>query len=1177
MKKFLLFIAALLATSSAAFADLYVIGSDVNGESWVLARPDAKMIETSVGVYEWTGQTLGSGFKINDGAWDGNYNIGSYGTGIKLDTPYFFYNGGDSADITFEGFDLVTNPKVVLNLNAGTITLTGIATEKEPDDPYAVTFYMIGSNVNGKSWELAQEDAKFTKVSDNIYRWKGEVLGTGFKINDGTWSNSNYNIGSAGDAIAMNTPFYYWASGSSGNIAFDGFTSLKNPEVELNFNNWTITLIGGEPEGIADWYICGINGVYELTDEWKLSQVGNSNVFEREVYLSEPVGELKISDNGWAHQYGTYSPEYDYITYQHSEVYLERVYGEGGDVPYELQTGYWKVRFDLDNLTLSFYRVNDNPGYVEADYYMIGSNVNGRYWEFASPDCAFVSKGNGIYEWRGDILGTGFKINDGSWEDETDDFGSNGNALYLGKAYHYEVGYTSGNIAFDSFTTLTNPVVILNTNDGTITVYGDQSYGEYKWYAMGFNNVWEFVPENELVPMGSGVYSADIEITDVTGEMKISDTGWAHEYGSFEYQEISLNNRTVNVEAVPLLEGNIYYNLPRGYYKVSFNLNSRTVSIQQIENPNGQQNVTFDFTVPEKLGINPNGATEINLSGVTFANGNVTMSIHSDEDAPTPARLYYSNTAGWTFRFYNRTDFTIAVPDGYLLKGISFDGTNIGTSWTYSSGSLSDTMWTPTGDTSSVKFRKVEAGNNPAIATITVYYEIDPNQSGSGGNTDPDDPQNPDNPDNPQDPEGDYVTYDFYHPSTLGMGFVDFGEYDEQVDLTGMQLYNGPVCMSFESSDFATYPPRLFYGAENHEGWSMRFYVNTFVTVDVAKGHKLTGIEFEGDNIDINWSISNGRIDGNTWIPSQPTDKVVFSKTQTGLNPVIRTMKVFYEGENGDQPVSESFYYILNSGDVSGETSWIPLEKNESAANSFTATAPILFDKFYVVKYQDGNATLLGGNPKAGIALNEPYQLVAGDKVEGVEFDNFDLLLNSTINFDASTNSLTLASGFPYVEGTYSASDSDSTLYVISTNVNGFNCTTPDELGLMEKIGNNYRWIGTSLGSEFKIVASDGKEIFYVLGGSDRAVNLGVPYNYYIGKTVNNFHVAEVSVIENPQILIDTTRWEIIVTSTTEINSLMNGDNMEDLYFGINGLQVGKPDKGIYIKVSDGKAEKVMF
>ena len=356
MNKSLLLGAALLVYASSAFAlDMYMVGADVNGSSWAMAQADAKMTETTAGVYEWTGKTLGNEFKINDGTWEPSYNIGMGDDGsIKLDTPYHYFMGDGSGNITFDGFQLVNNPKVVLDMNAGTILLSGEIGEEEPAYPSDITFYMIGSNVNGQSWALAQEDAKFTDEGNGIYRWKGEVLGTGFKINDGTWNNGDLNIGSAGSEIAMNTPYYYWADGSSSNIAFEGFTTLKNPEVVLNLNETTITLVGGTPDGVANWYVCGLNGVYELSGDWMLSQVGETNVYEREVYIVETAGKIKISDDGWAHQYGTNLPEENFIDSNNLVVYVEAVHGEGGDIPYELEEGSYKVTFDLDALTLTF-------------------------------------------------------------------------------------------------------------------------------------------------------------------------------------------------------------------------------------------------------------------------------------------------------------------------------------------------------------------------------------------------------------------------------------------------------------------------------------------------------------------------------------------------------------------------------------------------------------------------------------------------------------------------------------------------------------------------------------------------------------------------------------------------------------------------------------------------------
>lgn len=64
-----------------------------------------------------------------------------------------------------------------------------MVTPPNPSPVGSGNYYIIGSNINGQSWALGQSDAKFTKISNGIYKWNGERLGSGFKINDGTWDN----------------------------------------------------------------------------------------------------------------------------------------------------------------------------------------------------------------------------------------------------------------------------------------------------------------------------------------------------------------------------------------------------------------------------------------------------------------------------------------------------------------------------------------------------------------------------------------------------------------------------------------------------------------------------------------------------------------------------------------------------------------------------------------------------------------------------------------------------------------------------------------------------------------------------------------------------------------------------------------------------------------------------
>lgn len=387
MKKSLLLAAAAVLMSTQAFAlDMYVIGTNVDGQSWALGTN--KMTQTGEGTYEWSGNVLESGFKINDGTWDAAHNIGRGDAGdITLGTAYKYYMGDGSGDIFIKDAALVNNPKIVLDMNAGTITLTGTPGEKEPVDPTDVTFYMIGSNVNGNSWALAQDDAKFEDQGNGIYKWEGEFLGTGFKINDGTWSNGDYNIGSNGGKLSLDTPYPYFANSNSGNIDFNGFTELENPVVVLNINEGTIT-VSGASSGEVEWYLYNINdmgGDQPGDDTNKFVETDEPGVFVLENFqLYVTAGTFKVASTGWGTELGTNTPEETQITVDNRTVDLVLVQGEGDNlVPYELPEGYYNITFDLNEQTITFADAEDNAVQMVIDlnkkveyYNLDGTKVN---------------------------------------------------------------------------------------------------------------------------------------------------------------------------------------------------------------------------------------------------------------------------------------------------------------------------------------------------------------------------------------------------------------------------------------------------------------------------------------------------------------------------------------------------------------------------------------------------------------------------------------------------------------------------------------------------------------------------------------------------------------------------------------------------------------------------------
>lgn len=190
MKKLVL-LAAVAAMGMSAYAqDVFIIGANVNGQSWVVGAADAKMEAKGDGVFEWTGETLGTGFKFNDGTWDnGTFagtdivaNIGSNGDVLEVGEEYYYSADASSSDIAMSQ-DLLSNPVVTLNLNEGWVKVTGNAEEVE------YSYYLPGS-YNSNEWTL-NDECMFTKegdkyvIKDLSFEKEGE-----FKFASDNWTKS---------------------------------------------------------------------------------------------------------------------------------------------------------------------------------------------------------------------------------------------------------------------------------------------------------------------------------------------------------------------------------------------------------------------------------------------------------------------------------------------------------------------------------------------------------------------------------------------------------------------------------------------------------------------------------------------------------------------------------------------------------------------------------------------------------------------------------------------------------------------------------------------------------------------------------------------------------------------------------------------------------------------------
>lgn len=287
---------------------------------------------------------------------------------------------------------------------------------------YATDYYVIGSNVNGKSWSAGASDAKFTQTGTNTYEWTGTILGTGFKINDGTWSNDDVNFGSNGAELTLGNPYTMSVGGSTGNIAISGVTEVKNPKIVLNMANAKAPVITLTGEGAGDikWYLCGINNTWKAEDDAsaiELKATSTANVLQSDAFtVSVTTGQFKIASTNWAAEYGQ-NENPATITNTNLSATLEEVSGEGGNLQYALKTGSYSATFNLSTKVLTFKEENVSSEDAEpATLYLLGTMEDSN-WNAASK-YKMTYDGNGIYSINTSLAsGTKFKISVSGWND----------------------------------------------------------------------------------------------------------------------------------------------------------------------------------------------------------------------------------------------------------------------------------------------------------------------------------------------------------------------------------------------------------------------------------------------------------------------------------------------------------------------------------------------------------------------------------------------------------------------------------------------------------------------------------------------------------------------------------------------------------------------------------------
>ncbi len=129
----------------------------------------------------------------------------------------------------------------------------------------AADYYLIGGFNN---WAEADASAKFEATEDGTYELKyNGTLTSGFKINDGTWTNDAANFGSTGasDVLTPGETFTLSVGGNSQNIMIAGGENITNPRLVFDPSAQTLLITGS---AVAAEYTYQLWGNFDGGTAW---------------------------------------------------------------------------------------------------------------------------------------------------------------------------------------------------------------------------------------------------------------------------------------------------------------------------------------------------------------------------------------------------------------------------------------------------------------------------------------------------------------------------------------------------------------------------------------------------------------------------------------------------------------------------------------------------------------------------------------------------------------------------------------------------------------------------------------------------------------------------------------------------------------------------------------------
>ncbi len=213
----------------------------------------------------------------------------------------------------------------------------------------AQDYYLIGGFNN---WTLKKEHCKFTDAGDGsiILDYQG-TLTSGFKLNDGTWSNDNANFGSNGSTLEIGVEYTLTVGGSSGNITMA--SNIDNPHIVFNPANKTLLITGQSVEAKMKY---GIHGQIFGNADWETIDMEDNGdgywILTAEIVPGE-FG-VKVMDEASGSQTGWYSSADENNTITENSFGTWLTAAPDGKYWSNTITGTATITFNANDLTLKF-------------------------------------------------------------------------------------------------------------------------------------------------------------------------------------------------------------------------------------------------------------------------------------------------------------------------------------------------------------------------------------------------------------------------------------------------------------------------------------------------------------------------------------------------------------------------------------------------------------------------------------------------------------------------------------------------------------------------------------------------------------------------------------------------------------------------------------------------------